>query len=147
MTEFSNEQIKDVQLMNVTFTVESLLVNIADCIKHLGSDISARLDSGELDELTTKEYDHWLNELGHSLNSITKAIQINDIGHKLVHIDKDTLTPEVAEELKDLVSETDPVKDMISVMKESVEDTLMRVMAEALKMSLTREELAMLSGQ
>lgn len=147
MTEFSTEQIKDVQIMNVAFTVEALLINIADCVKHVGSDISARLDSGELDEKTVAEYEHWLDQLGHALNSTTKAIQINNIGHKVVNIDKDSLDPDVAKELKDTVSATEPIAEMVAVMKETTEDTLMRVMAEALGMTLTREELAMLSGQ
>lgn len=154
MTEFvpTAEQIKDVQLMNVTFTVGALLESIATGIKHVGDDLYSRVSDKEnpVSESEASRIDHHLEILGRSMQSLTKAIQVNDIGSKLVHIPKESLTAEASDILKEAASATKEVEEMVMVMKETPEEAMTRLLLKELAreggFSLSKEELDMLSG-
>lgn len=135
MTEFSAEQIKEVQALNLNHTVGVHLEAIGDAVKHIGNDISAILKDSEsvLTEEQTGEYEHWLGICSRTMEAVSKGIQINKVAMDLHGSVADNMTEDDKKEIRDLVEQTEPLVKVKSIMSESVEDTLMRLVMEMMQ--------------
>lgn len=151
MTEFSTEQVKDCQLLNVSFTLNSLLETTGEGLRHVGDHLYRSATDDNVSEEDEKEFKHLLKGLSKVMESLTKAIQINNVAEELVKKSVENLSEEDKISLRNQVSETQPIADMVSIMRETAEETLVRLLAKALQEStgfgLNQEELDMLSGK
>lgn len=142
MTEFSAEQIKDVQALNLIHTVGTHIEAIGDAIKHIGNDIHAILNDSEsvLTEEQTGEYKHWLGICSNIMEAVSKSIQINQIAMDLHGSVADGMPENEKKEIRDLVEQTEPLVKVKEIMSESVEDTLMRLMMDMIGGTISKEE-------
>lgn len=161
MTEFTAQQIKDVQMMNATSVLKDLLSAISEIVMHVGDHINEDMEAykegianPETTDLERVSLEAELSEKRHmrkgmtlAMDGLAKAIEVTRMADKLVALTSKDISIVDALELSAVIADTDFIKDLQMVMKETPKEGLARLTAEKGIDSIIEGLVEMLAGK